>query len=93
MAQTLIAHLWLRFKREYVPELTTRNKWFNADSRDVKVNDLVILTDEQMPRCQWRLGRVLRPISGPDGRVRVAELRTSSGTLIRPVARLCPLEL
>ncbi|KAK3726366.1 hypothetical protein QZH41_006066, partial [Actinostola sp. cb2023] len=36
--------------------------------------------------------RVVRPLPGDDGRVRAAEVRTSAGTYVRPVAKLCILE-
>ena len=90
-AQNLRAHLWSRFRREYIPELTTRNKWFRS-GRNLKPNDLVIVTDDQTPRYKWSLARVLRPLPGKDGKVRVAEIKTPSGILVRPVARLCLLE-
>ena len=40
-----------------------------------------------------RLARVLRVVPGRDGRVRVAEIKTANGVLLRPIVKLCPLEV
>ena len=45
-----------------------------------------------MPRSHWPLGRILKTFPGSDGRVRMAEVKTPNGTLMRPAAKLCMLE-
>ena len=60
--------------------------------RNVREGDLVLVVDENSPRGCWPLGRVLRVLPGDDGRVRVAEVHTKSGTYIRPFVKLCLLE-
>ena len=82
---------WKRWLREYLPALTERQKWTN-DARNVCEGDLILVVDENSPRGCWPLGRVLRVLPGDDGRVRAAEVRTKSGTYIRPVVKLCLLE-
>ena len=62
------------------------------DDRNVREGDLVFIVDENSPRGCWPLGHVLRVFPGDDRRVRVAEVRTKSGTYIRPVVKLCLLE-
>ena len=90
-AQVMVQHFWKRWLREYLPALTERRKWTN-DTRNVREGDLVLVVDENSPRGCWPLGRVLRVLPGDDGRVRAAEVRTKSGTYIRPVVKLCLLE-
>ena len=89
--QVLIDHFWRRWRREYLPTLTTRSKW-SRDTTEVKVGELVLVTDDNMPRGHWPVGRVARVHPGVDGRVRVVEVTTASGSYKRPVARLCRLE-
>ena len=90
-AQVMTQHFWKRWLREYLPALTERRKWTN-DARNVRKGDLVLVVDENSPRGCWPLARVLRVLPGDDGRVRAAEVRTKSGTYIRPVVKLCLLE-
>ena len=52
---------------------------------------LVISPDTS--RGNWPLGRVLEIYPGQDGHVRVVKIQVGEGTLIRPVKKLCPLEL
>ncbi|XP_055590791.1 uncharacterized protein LOC129742872 [Uranotaenia lowii] len=60
---------------------------------------LVIIREDNVPTIAWRLGRIETAIPGPDGLVRVADVRVadwSKGTKIfrRPIAKLClrPIE-
>ena len=57
-AQVLADHLWRRWTSEYLPSLTVRKKW-NKSERNFIVNDLVLLADDNRPRGQWSLGRVV----------------------------------
>jgi hypothetical protein len=90
-AQLLTNHLWKRWMKEYIPLLQQRQKW-TAVRRDLKVDDLVLITDSVEPRSKWLLGRVTKVIVGRDGHVRSAEVRTKSSVLARPVTKLCLLE-
>ena len=80
-----------RWQREYLPTLTTRTKWLK-DATDVRVGELVLVSDSNVPRGHWPVGRVTRVFPGADGRVRVAEVSTVTGCYKRPVSRLCRLE-
>ncbi|GFU25871.1 protein kinase C-binding protein 1 [Nephila pilipes] len=44
-------------------------------------------------RLHWLLGRVLELFPGKDGIIRLVELRTEKGNVLRPIERLYPLEL
>ena len=71
--------------------LTERRKW-RKDARNVCEGDLVLVVDENSPRGCWPLGRVLIALPGDDWRIRAAEVRTKTGTYIRPVVKLCLLQ-
>ena len=70
---TLLKHFWNRFSREYLVDLreyhrcnmkkggSTRKK---PETVQIAENDVVILHDENLPRSQWRLGRVEKLIRG-----------------------------
>ena len=90
-SQILSDHFWKRWLREYLPTLQQRQKWL-INQRNLAVDDLVILVDENIPRRQWLLGRVTKVFPGRDGLVRVAEVKTKNNVLKRPIQKLCLLE-
>ena len=73
-AQVIIAHIWKRWLREYLPGLTARKKWFQAVP-NLKVGDLVLIVDYGTPRGCWPLGRIVTVFPGSDIVVRSAEVK------------------
>jgi hypothetical protein len=90
-SQVLSDHFWKRWLHEYLPTLQQRQKWLRPQ-RNLAVNDLVILVDENVPRGHWLLGRVTKVFPGRDGLVRVAEVKTKTNIFKRPISKLCFLE-
>ena len=90
-AQFLADCFWKRWLREYVPALQQRQKWVR-EKGNLKVNDLVLLVDENSPRGRWLLGRVMKIFPGHDQRVRVGEVKRKNSTLVRPISKLVLLE-
>ena len=58
-----------------------------------KVGDVVLVVDQNAPRGKWHLGRVEEVFQGQDGRVRVVQVSTRGQTFIRPITRLCSLNV
>ncbi|XP_045028397.1 uncharacterized protein LOC123471281 [Daphnia magna] len=77
-AQQIVDQVWSRWLREYLPTLTTRNKWTRSQN-NLEVNDMVLMVDPKSPRGHWPICRVARVLPGSDGVVRVAEIITKSG--------------
>ena len=75
-AQYLANLFWLRWTREYLPNLLERKKW-NTLRRNLEVGDLVLLADESFPRGKWPLGRVVEVMPSRDGLVRTVRVKTS----------------
>jgi len=67
--QYLANVFWNRWRKEFLHQLQVRQKW-NRPQRNLVVGDIVLLVDESLPRCQWKLGRVTEVFPGPDGFVR-----------------------
>ncbi|XP_044315221.1 uncharacterized protein LOC123037628 [Drosophila rhopaloa] len=82
-----------RWKEEYLKELHKRKKWLRP-SRNLQVDDMVVVKDDNLPSNDWRLGRIVAAIPGADTRVRVVDILTSRGTIRRPVHKvvLLPME-
>lgn len=90
-AQFLADQFWKRWLREYLPMLRQRQS-NHKPCRNLRKDDLVIVTGETMPRNQWQLGRVVEAIPGDDGLVRQVRVKTARNVLSRPVNKLCYLE-
>lgn len=83
-------HFWGRWASEYVSELQQRMKW-RINCKNLSLNDLVLIKEDNIPPLCWRLGRVAKLFPGNDGVPRVADITTSQGTVRRALNRLCLL--
>ena len=66
-------------------------KWNKEEIRQLEVNDLVWIVDENVKRAHYKMGRVLEVYHGSDGRVRSALVKTEDGKLKSPVVKLAPM--
>lgn len=89
--QVLAEKFWSRWKTEYVHTLQRHVKW-EQPNRDLSVNDIVLLKDNECDQNNWPLAIVNRTFTGSDGRVRKVEVVvTRDGkkcTFVRPVTEL-----
>ena len=83
--------IWTRWAKEYLPKWNVRNKWNKVDVRQLKVNDLVWVVNENEKRSNYKMARVLEVPESSDGRVRSATVVTKHGKLKRPVVKLAPI--
>ena len=86
--QHLTNMFWKRWLREYLPTIALRSKWPDR-VRNLKSGDIVLVVDETVPRGKWRMGRVSKTFPDHRGNVRVVEVKTQSGVIRRPIAKLC----
>lgn len=61
--------------------------------RPSSVGDIVLIEADNKRRVFWALARVTKLMPGKDGLVRVAQVKTESGELLRPVKKLYYLEI
>ena len=83
--------LW---KREYLTSL--REKFYGMPpsqdvKRTLKTGDIVIVQGLG-PRAEWPLGRVEETYPDEEGAVRMVKVQTKTGTVLRTVEKLFPLE-
>lgn len=90
-AQYLADVFWHRWVREYLPTLQERQKWTQV-KRNFRVDDLVLVVDENLPRGQWPLGRILETYPDEKGQVRSVRVRIGDGMKKRPIHKLVWLE-
>ena len=98
----LLNHFWKRWQSEYLIELRECHRYqlskYGSNPIPPSVGDIVLIHDQDRPRGQWRLAIVQEILSGSDGHVRGAVVRTSSklghsSLLRRSVRHLYPLEV
>lgn len=90
LLQQMRDHLWARWSREYLQQLTPRPKWWTTRG-NLKEGQLCLLRNESTQPCRWPLARIVRLHPGEDGQMRVVDVRTSGGELTRPVVKVVPL--
>lgn len=78
---------WIRWSSDYLQELQRRPR-HNRQHKELKIGDMVILREDNVPPLQWRLGRVVQTHTGSDGVTRVVSVRTSGGIFKRTTAKL-----
>ena len=92
MVTQMSQHFWLRWSKEYLASLQKRNKWLMPQQAP-SVGDLALVKQENTPPGKWPLGRITTLHPGDDGLTRVVTLRTSNGTLSRPLMKLLLLPI
>lgn len=78
--QHLINEFWSRWKKEFVLSLQQRQKWIRP-RRNLQVNDIVLIKNEDAPRNQWPIARVEDSTLDEDGHVRKIKLLIGDPTL------------
>ncbi|GFV97456.1 integrase catalytic domain-containing protein [Trichonephila clavipes] len=59
----IVQHIWKRWSNNYLSTLQNRNKWY-FEKNNVKIHDMVILKEDNLPVCNWPLGRILEVYHG-----------------------------
>ena len=88
--QYLTDQFWLRWRKECLQTLQTRQKWQDVEP-NFAVDDLVLVSDENSTRGKWPLGRVVQTFPDKFGHVRQVLVRTQNKTLKRSITKLCKL--
>lgn len=62
-------------------------------TRNLHVDEVVLILEDNAPRGHWPLGRVIEVIAGKDGVIRAARVKSADGKVYdRPVVKLFILE-
>ena len=88
LLQQLSQRFWKQWSQSYLSQLQSRSKW-RTKQNNLKVGELVLVRNENLPSCKWLLGRVLDTHPGQDNIVRVVTLKTCKGILKRSINKLC----
>ena len=95
--QKLLDSFWSIWRNEYLTSLRERTKVHLKASRtqlasSCKVGDIVLIKDD-MPRGNWRMGKIEGLVTSADNSLRSAKVRTSTGRILGgPLCLLYPIE-
>ncbi|XP_031783222.1 uncharacterized protein LOC116416922 [Nasonia vitripennis] len=92
MLRNMHEHFWSRWSEEYLHTLQQRSKW-RTEKTQIRVGELCLLRNEQYPPCKWPLGRIVKVYPGPDGLVRVVDVKTATSCYNRPISKISVLPL
>ena len=76
--QQIVDSFWKRWIRDTFPSLVPRRKW-DAQKRNVRLDDVVNVADTNAGRGKWFIGRVVQVYPGSDGKVRNVKIKTATG--------------
>ena len=85
--QKHLTHFWQRWRGQYLHQLSVRYKWV-CEQLAIKIEDVLLISEDNVSRGKWPMGRVERLVPGKDGLVRTVTLKIQKGRLRRPVQRL-----
>ena len=88
----IISHFQSRWKREYLTSLREFHKAFGHNKQLIKKGDVVLVHNDK-PRLNWKLVVIEELLTGNDGLVRAANIRTGNHITSRPISKLYPLEV
>ena len=78
-----------RWKANYLQTLSPTNKWLAKNPYSIKPGMVLFIKDENRMKDLWKKGVVTEVItSKTDGIPRTIQLRTSTGTVTRPIQKL-----
>ncbi|GFT22683.1 integrase catalytic domain-containing protein [Trichonephila clavipes] len=83
----IIQLIWKRWSVDYLNSLQQRNKW-HFEKKNAKIGDMVIIKEDNLPSCQWSLGRINNIYPGKDSKVRVVEVKTTRGAKKEDLRRI-----
>jgi len=89
--QTAADHFWRRFSKEYLRTIHPRQKWHDTKN-NLEVDDIVLAVDNNCPRSEWPLGRIVETYPDEHGVVRSVLVRINVHDVRCPIHKLCLIQ-
>jgi Family of unknown function (DUF5641) len=90
--QHMTQAIWKRWYKDYLNELQQRKKW-NKENPNIKIGDMVLMKDDNLPPTMWKLGRIVEVYPGSDKKVRTVSIKTVNGLTPRSITKVCLLPI
>ncbi|GFQ83781.1 integrase catalytic domain-containing protein [Trichonephila clavata] len=91
--ERLLNNFWRQWRKDYLLNLKSVHFVNPTQETEFKINDIVLIHDDRLPRSLWKLGKVVEIITGRDKRVRACALKIENSIIKRPVQLLHNLEI
>ena len=88
--QYLANEFWSRWRKEFLQNLQPRTKWVRP-RRNMRIDDIVLVKDENLPRNEWRLGRIVEAHLDEDGHLRKVRVSMGDPSLDAKGRRIGPI--
>ncbi|GFY21778.1 integrase catalytic domain-containing protein [Trichonephila clavipes] len=88
----IVQLMWKFWSRNYLNRLQQRGKWM-FEKNNVKIGDLVLIIEENLPTYKWALGRIVELYYGEDKKVRFVKIKTQYSTCKRAISKICVLPM
>ena len=87
--QYLLEQFWSRWRKEYLSNISLRQRW-HTPRQNVEVGDvvIVIVKEDNVPRNEWKLARIVETSEDDDGLVRKVKVQMGQSNLNRKGERL-----
>lgn len=72
-------NLWRLWQHDYINQLQCRGRW-QVEKENLKVDDVVLIKEDNIAPSHWAMGRVIEVHPGRDGRVRNVTIKCSGST-------------
>lgn len=89
--QKMTQYFWKRWQTDYLNQLQNRSKWLTKDHENPKIDELVLIREDNVPPSQWSTGRITAVHPGKDNLTRVVSVKAKNSELKRPITKICPL--
>ncbi|XP_051172368.1 uncharacterized protein LOC127288771 [Leptopilina boulardi] len=87
LMRQLLEQFWREWSNDYIRSCQHRTKWQNRTT-SLKVGQIVLLRNDNLPPTKWNLGRITRCHPGSDGLTRVVSVKTATSEYTRPISKL-----
>ncbi|XP_041467150.1 uncharacterized protein LOC121417494 [Lytechinus variegatus] len=84
LVQRIVDSFWRRWTIVILPLLTSGRKW-NRDRQNIRVGDVVMMTNSNAVRGKWTIARVVQAYPGQDGKIRNVNVKTLNAEYPRPI--------
>jgi hypothetical protein len=85
--QKMLQDFWRQWSQQYLSKFYQRYRWSSLNPQP-KVDDIVIVKEDNLPPDRWLYGRVVATHPGNDNIVRVVSVKVKNGILKRPISKL-----
>lgn len=85
--QYLAKQFWSRWRREYLANISLRQRW-HSPRRNLQVGDIVMVKEDEAHRNEWRLARVKGTTTDKDGLIRRVKIHLGDSRLGKKGERL-----